>query len=520
MRKIDDRRIEITADPMTLGEVLAVAGGARVGLTAGALDTIKRSRDIVDAAIERGDAIYGVTTGVGHARNERHPVEVLDAMQPMLVEMHLGAMGKPLPTELVRAGMVVRLNGFARGGAGVSLDVARGLEALLNHDIHPIIPRTGSVGSGDLGQLAWVGRTLLGRGDVEHNGAKVPAADALRDAGLAPVTLRPKDALAIISSNALTVGHGIALWRAAGDLLARADLIAATSMEAIGANPSFFDAAVSSGRGSRGQEETASNLREALAGSSRVDAATAASVQDPISFRVVPQVHGACRDVLEAMAENITKELNATSDNPMVDLDSQRLLSNGNFHAMNVALSAESMNLALAHIGLLSERRCGQLWDAVVSSFGADPGGEAQPPPIGEATPPFLAGLALRYPAAARYTRLRQLAQPVTLDVPPLDLSVEDHATNASEALWVTSEIVEIVSEILTVETLIAFARLSTSGPGGRLGARTGRLVDHVGEQLGNLPMGTLPDETHTRVAEAITNNLDHILAGGSADVR
>jgi histidine ammonia-lyase len=179
---------------------------------------------------------------------------------------------------------------------------------------------------------------------------------------------------------------------------------------------------------------------------------------------------------------------------------------------MNLALAAESLNLALAHIGLLSERRCGQLWDAVVSSFGAGADDGTQPAPTGEATPPFLAGLALRYPAAARYTRLRQLAQPVTLDVPALDLSVEDHATNASEALSVTGEIIGIVKEILTVELLIAIARLFTS-PGEPLGARTSRLVEHVGHELGRLPLGTLPDETHTRIAGVLAAYIDEILA-------
>jgi histidine ammonia-lyase len=512
MRKIEEQRVRITADPMTLGEVLDVARGARVELTTGARNMIQRSRDIVDAAIARGDAIYGVTTGVGHARNELLPLDVLDAMQPILVEMHLGAWGEPMSTDVVRAGMVVRLNGFARGGSGVSLEVALAVQAMLNHDIHPIIPRSGSVGSGDLGQLAFLGRALLGRGDVEQSGATVPAADALRDAGLAPVTLRPKDALAIISSNALTVGHGIALWQAAGVLLSLADLVAATSMEAIGANPSFFDEAVSAGRASPGQIETAGNLRDAVAGSTRVDATKSVSVQDPISFRVVPQVHGACRDVLAAIADDLSRELNARSDNPMVDLDSGRLLSNGNFHAMNLALAAESLNLALAHIGLLSERRCGQLWDAVVSSLGAGGDVGAQTPPIGEATPPFLAGLALRYPAAARYTRLRQLAQPVTLDVPALDLSVEDHATNASEALSATGEITRIVEDILTVELLIAIARLFTS-PGEGLGAQTSRLVERIGDELGRLPMGTLPDETHARIGGVLAEYVDEIHA-------
>lgn len=508
---MDDAKIRISTTPMTLDEAVSVASGAPVELTPEAEDLITRSRGIVDAAIERGDAIYGVTTGVGHARNESLPTDALDAMQPILLEMHLGALGDPMPTDLVRAGMVVRLNGVARGGAGVSPEVAATVAALLNHHIHPIIPRFGSVGAGDLGQLALLGRTLLGKGEVEWKGRILPAADALRQAGVSPVTLRPKDALAIISSNALTVGHGVSLWKAVEELLGLADLVAAASMEAIGANPSFFDPAVASARDSSGQAETSRRLREALAGSERIDPAVA-SVQDPISFRVVPQVHGACRDVLARFAADLDKELNAPADNPMVDLATERILSNGNFHAMNLALSAESLNLALAHIGLLSERRSGQLWDAVVSSLGADGGGQGGPP-LQEGAPPFLAGLSLRYPAAARYTRLRQLAQPMTLDVPSLDLAVEDHATNSSEALWSTSEIVEIVTEILTVEVLIAFGRLSLSGAEGHLGAGSGRLVDLVGEVLGSLTQGTLPDQTHARVMAALSTHLEDLVA-------
>lgn len=505
------QHVRISVEPLTLDDVLAVAGGATVELAPEALDLITRSRAVVDAAIARGEAIYGVTTGVGHARNQRLPVVALEAMQPVLIEMHLGAMGDPLPTELVRAGMAVRLNGFARGGAGVSPDVARTVAEMLNHRVHPIIPSFGSVGSGDLGQLAYLGRALLGKGDVEWQGDRVPAADALSDAGLSAVALHAKDALAIISSNALTIGHGVLLWRTVSRLLVLADLVAAVSMEAIEANPSFFDAAVARGRDSVGQEATSTNLREALVGSSLVEAVVAGSVQDPISFRVVPQVHGACRDVLATIGADLSKELNATSDNPLVDLESEQVLSNGNFHAMNVALSAESLNLALSHVGLLSERRGGQLWDAVVSSFGVDTK-EAPLPPLEAGAPPFLAGMSLRYPAAARYTRLRQLAQPVTLDVPPLDLSVEDHATNASEALWVTDEIVAIAIDILTVELLIAFARLTTAGPGRTLGARTGRLVDVVAAEIASLVPGTLPDETHARVRDAITTNLDAIV--------
>lgn len=508
---VDEQHVRVSVDPMTLEEVLAVADGSAVEVTDEALDLMRQSRSVVDAAIDRDEAIYGVTTWVGHARDERLPTEALEALQPFLVEMHVGAIGDRLPTELVRAGMVTRLNGFARGGAGVSLGVARSLEGMLNNRIHPVIPRTGSVGSGDLGQLALLGRALLGRGKVEWNGEIVDAAEALRGAGVPIVSLQPKDALGVISSNALTVGHGALLWRSIGRLLSLADLVAATSLEAIGANPSFFDAAVSAARGSAGQIETSSNLRNALSGSALVAPEVAASVQDPLSFRVVPQVHGACRDVLAIIGSNLVDELNAASDNPLVDLGSGRILSNGNFQVMNVALSAESLRLALAHVGLLSERRTAHLWDTVVTSLG-NTGSDGGGPPLDEGTPPAFAGLSLRYPAAVRYTRLRQLAQPVTLDVPPLDLSMEDHATNASEALLVTSEAAEIVAELLTVEALIAYARLLTAREEVRLGAGTEKLVEVVANELGTLPDGTLPDETHKRVGAALSGQLDTIL--------
>lgn len=520
---MDARTVEISQTDLTLEEVLSVADGAPVTLSRDAVEMIGRSRAIVDAAVGRGDAIYGVTTGVGHARDQRLPEEALAAMQPFLVEMHLGAVGEPLPTALVRAGMVVRLNGFARGGAGVSLEVARALETMLNQGVHPIIPRYGSVGAGDLGQLALLGRAMLGRGDVDFRGVRVPAIDALNEAGIARVTLQPKDALGIISSNSITIGHGISVWRMLGKLLDLADLVAATSMEAIGANPSFFDPAVSGVRQSLGQEASAENLRAALDGSARIDPATA-SVQDPISFRVVPQVHGAARDTLSHLAAELGRDLNAPSDNPMVDVESGRILSNGNFHVMNVALAAESTKLALAHVGMLAERRCGHLWDAVVSSVGELGGSEqSQGPPPGEGVPPALAGLALRYPIAARYTRLRQLAQPVTLDVPSLDLSVEDHATNAAEVLWTAEEASGIVTEILAVEVLLAYARIFTSPGSGDFGAQTGMLVDRVSNELSSLATGALPDEIHVRVIE-ILGSADASPAGsppvpgGSAD--
>lgn len=494
--------VRISTAPMTLDEVVAVAEGASVELAGDVIGLIEASRRVVDDAIARGDLIYGVTTGVGHARDERLPAATLRALQPVLVEMHVGAMGPPLSTERVRAGLVARLSGFARGGAGVSLALAQALAALLNHGIHPVIPHSGSVGAGDLGQLALVGRVLLGRGEVEVDGRRSDAGEALSAAGLAPVTFEPKDALAIISSNAVSIGHGALLVHELGRLLALADLVAATSMEAMRANPSIVDPVIAQARSSEGQRVVSERIRRALAGSTRTDPAAGLSVQDPLSFRVVPQVHGACRDVLTVAADALTDELNAAADNPLVDVASERVISNGNFHPMQVALAAESLRVALGHVGLLAERRMGQLWDAAVTSLstpGTDPN-----PPSDSGAPPALAGLGLRYPAAARYTKLRQLAQPVTLDVPALDLGVEDHAPNTAEALTATEEAVGIVEELLVIELLIATVLVDSASSSERPGDGTGRMIAVVGEELARMPTGALPHAVHRRITKAL----------------
>jgi histidine ammonia-lyase len=508
--------VRISRQPMTLDDVVTVAEGAPVALGDDAIDAIVASRQVVDEAIGRGEAIYGVTTGVGHARDERLPPDALRAMQPMLLEMHAGAMGPALPAPRVRAGLVVRLNGFARGGAGVSLGLARGVAALLNHGIHPVIPEAGSLGAGDLGQLAMVGRVLLGRGEVDVEGRRLAAGEALAAAGLAPLTLEPKDALAVMSSNALSVGHGALLVRRVARLLDLADVVAAASMEATHANPSILDPAASQVRASAGQQRTAERMRRALSGSSRTDAAAGLSVQDALSFRVVPQVHGACRDALAVAAAALTAELNAAADNPMVDVATGQVISNGNFHPMNVVLGVESLRVALAHVGQLAERRMGRVWDAAVTALGAGgptgppggapdgggpPGGGQGGPPDG--APPLMAGLALRYPAAAAYTRLRQLAMPVSLDVPVLDLGVEDHAPNTAEVMRATGDAVAIVGELLVTELLVAMVPLGLGGGQDRLGAGTGPLVGLVGEEVRGMA-GAQPQDVHARISDLV----------------
>lgn len=493
----------ISAAPTSVDEVVAVARGARVQLGADALDRIGASRAVVDAVIGSGQLVYGLNTGVGAARDVRLPDDTVRAMQPVLVAMHAGALGDPLPREVVRAAMAARLVGLARGGSGASPAVARMLAALLNAGVHPVVAETSSVGAGDLGQHAAVGLVALGLGQAEVDGRIVPGAEALRAAGLLPLRLEPKDGLALISASGFTLGEGaLVLHRAAG-LLAVADAVAATSMDAVGANPSVLDPAVQEAKGSPGQARSAERMRVRLAGG-RHDPATL-SVQDPLSFRVAPQVHGGCADLLAFATTALATELNAAADNPLASVPAGRLISNGNFHPVLVALAFEALRPALAHVGQLSERRLGHLWQLAIG------GPSATAAPDLSSAPPWVAGLQLRYPAAARYTRLRQLADPVTLDVPPLDFGQEDHSTNAPEAVRRTGEALDVLVDLLAVELLTAYAILIRSEV--RQGDGTRAVLDALGGVLAALPPGCPPDA----VARAVTRALPRITASPGA---
>jgi histidine ammonia-lyase len=454
--------VVISRAPTSLDEIVAIARGADVSLGPDAIATIEASRRVVEAALQGDEPVYGLNTLIGHARDERVPVEAIRAFQPELVAMHAGGMGDPLPTEIVRAAMAARLVGIARGGSGASLGLAQALANLLNAGITPRVPSIASVGAGDLGQHAAVGLALLGMGAVEVADHIVPAAQALHEAGLAPVELEPKDGLAIISANGFAIGHAALVLERVGRVLDAADTVAAVTMDASHANRSIVDPAAMAAMGIAGQAVSAARIRERLSGTNRV----AASVQDPLTVRVIPQVHGAAREVAAFAAQAVETELNAAADNPLASIEAGRLISNGNFHPMLLALAVDAIRPALAHVGQLSERRSDRLWNGLVSQVG-----QGDAPAL--ADPAVRAALGLRYPIAARATRLRQLAAPVTLDVGSLDLGQEDHATNAPEAVVRTGESVDVLVDVLTVELLLARATLQmapepTPAPGTR----------------------------------------------------
>jgi histidine ammonia-lyase len=467
-----DGTVRISAEPLALGGLLSVAHGARLELDASARQRIEASRAIVDAAVEGPDLVYGLNTGLGHMRNERVPLEVLEQYQVGIVAGHVGAIGAPLPRAVVRAAIAARVNGIARGGSGASPRVADALVALLNAGVTPIVPASGSVGASDLMHMAAIGQVARGAGLAEFEGEIVDGGEALRRAGLDPVHLGPKDGLTLISANGVAIGHGALVVERAVALAEAADAVFVATFEALGGNTSIVDPVVAEAKGIAGQARAADHIRALLEGSERCAPGAALSVQDPLSLRVVPQVHGALREFVGFAERAVEAELNAIDDNPLVSLGDGRLISNGNFHPMVLALAFDALRPAIAHAGQLADRRMNHLWTVVMASI--------------EMTAESLdrlatSGALLRYTAAARAADMRFLAAPATLDVGALDLGVEDHATNAPATVARTDEALDALADVLAIELLSARFALRDAGRT-TLGRGTGAILEAVDE--------------------------------------
>ena len=475
--------VRITEAPLELGELLAVVDGARVEIDDAVRARIAAGRAVVDHSLAVGEAVYGMTTQVGHGKDTRLTEVEIRGQQQFLVVSHSGGIGRPLATPIVRAALAVRLNGIARGGSGAGVPVAEVLAALLNAGVHPVVPETASVGAGDLAQMAGMAQVAIGMGRAEYRGEVLPGGEALRRAGIAPLVLGGKDGLALISANAVSVGHAAVVVARAKRVADAADVAAGLSMEATSANISVLHPAVGRAKPINRQVAAADHLRGLLSGSSLMDSSGNRSVQDSLSFRVVPQVHGALREYVTAAEHAVSVELNAAADNPLVSVPDQALISNGNFHPMVLVIACEALRIALAHVGQLSERRMAHLWDGFFRQTAS-----GLPPTV-----PY--GLQLRYPAAAVFPELKQLAGVASLDTPPLEMGVEDHSTGAPLVVRKTDTALGLLEDLLAIELLLARDLLAVTPIHPVLGTGTAAALRMVEEAIA--AADPYPDAVH-----------------------
>jgi histidine ammonia-lyase len=479
--------VTISEEPLALRDLLAIVDGARVELADGARNTIAASRAVVDLALARNDAVYGLTTQVGHGKDTLLTEEEIRGEQLFLVKSHSGGIGPPLPTSQVRAALAVRLNGIARGGSGASPAVAEVLAAMLNAGVHPVVPAIGSVGAADIEPMAGMAQVAIGLGRAEYQGEQLSGGDALRRAGITPLVLSGKDGLALISANGVSVGHAALVIARAERVSDAADIAAALSMEATAANPSILHPAVARAKPILGQAVATEHLRALLEGSELLQPGVARSVQDALSFRVVPQVHGALREYVTAARAAVTAELNAAEDNPLASVPDQMMISNGNFHPMVLAIACDALRIALAQVGQISERRMSHLWDGCMQQITGPPTSR-------------LYGLHLRYPAAALFPELKQLAAPATLDTPPLDFGVEDHHTAAPLSVRKTDTALGMLEDLLAIELMLARDMLATAPIKHVLGTGAAAALRMVEESI--TEADPEPDAVHRAIRE------------------
>lgn len=457
--------IELGARRVDIDAVRHVArGAAAAGFDAEARKRIAAARAVIEKFAKSDVPVYGLTTGLGAAVDTRLSEADMAMFQAQAIRARSVGVGGRMATDAVRAMIFARLAGLAAGRSGISQGVADALAAMLNARIHPLVPTIGSIGAADLAPLAHTGLVLLGQGLAEHDGEILDGKDALKAAGLKPMTLGPKDGIALLNCNAASTGPGSLVLADARAVLDALDSAAALSLEGFRGNVSPFDPRLQGLRPAPGQTETAARMTALLEGSLLWNKGAARRVQDPLGFRCVAQVHGAARMALKSAIETVEIELNGAGDNPAVLYESGEILSNANFDVTALALAFESLGLALAQTATTS---LGRLFKLMSPSFNDLPRFLT---PIGKANNGFAT---TQKTAAALEAEIRHLALPVTLHTAPVADGVEDYAPMTPRVVAKTGEIVDRL-RFLTALELIAAAqavdlrKLKTIGKGAR----------------------------------------------------
>ena len=435
------------------------------------------------AAAAAGDtAVYGVNTGFGKLASLKIAAKDTATLQRNLILSHCCGVGDPMPRNVARLMMALKLLSLGRGASGVRWEIVAQIEALLDHGITPVIPAQGSVGaSGDLAPLAHMTAVMIGAGEAEVDGRILPARDALALKGLTPVTLGPKEGLALINGTQFSTAYALAglfdAWRNAQSAL----VISALSTDAIMGSTAPLHPQIHALRGHAGQIEAAATLRALLDGSPIRESHREGDtrVQDPYCIRCQPQVTGATMDILRQAATTLEIEANAATDNPLVLADGQ-IVSGGNFHAEPVGFAADMIALAISEIGAIAQRRVALMVDPTLSF---------DLPPFLTPNPGLNSGLMIaEVTTAALMSENKHLAHPTVTDSTPTSANQEDHVSMAAHGARRLRQMNANLSRILGVEALCAAqgiefrAPLKTSAPLQRTIARLRAEVATLGE--------------------------------------
>jgi histidine ammonia-lyase len=418
-----------------------------VSITFDAHERISKCRDYLDAKIKNSDElIYGVNTGFGYLQNVKIDKEQIEQLQYNLIKSHACGLGEEVPLDIIKLMLMLKIKSLSYGHSGVQIDTVNRLMDMYNAGVFPVIYTQGSLGaSGDLAPLSHLSLPLIGLGKVYFKGEKRQSADVLKDLGWEPIQLRSKEGLALINGTQFMSAYGMYCFKKSEQLIQMANAIASISFDAFDCGSQPFHEKVHSIRSHKGQVDCAAQIRSFLNGS-EIAARKKAEVQDPYSFRCIPQVHGATKDTFDYVSDLFLKEINSVTDNPNIFPDDDLVLSGGNFHGQPLALGLDFFSIAMSELASISERRIYQLISGqrglplfLVKNSGLHSG--------------FMIP---QYTAASIVSENKQLCTPASVDSISSSNNQEDHVSMGANAATKCLRVVNNVEKVLAIELMTA----------------------------------------------------------------
>ncbi len=466
--------IRLNGSTLTIEELFhAATRPSKISLAESSTKAMRSSRALVEEWLAKKESIYGVTTGFGEFSNVQIPFEKIEELQHNLIVSHAAGTGEPLPPEVVRAMMILRVNALAKGFSGIRIETVERITKFFNSGLIPVIPSQGSVGSsGDLVQLAHLVLTLMGKGRVSTdwysaigkrqsqiaNSKTADSGIALKKLGLPPLTLTAKEGLALINGTQMMTAYAALISHQSRQLCSLADVSAAMSVEALKGSDTPFDERIHRLRPFKGQLESARNLRRLLRGSEIRESHRHSDhrVQDAYSLRCAPQVHGASRDALEYVENVVSIEINSANDNPLIFPKDKEHLEGGNFHGQPVALAMDFAAIALSELANISERRIERMVNGSLSGlprFLTNDGG-------------LNSGLMIaQYTAASLVSENKVLAHPASVDSIPTSANQEDHNSMGSISAQKCWRILRNAQTVIAIELMTAAQGIDFHAP-------------------------------------------------------
>jgi histidine ammonia-lyase len=447
----------ISTEVLTIEVLQEIIGQhKKIGLSEEAKINIQKCREYLDHKMSENDKpIYGINTGFGSLCNVKISHDNLSQLQENLVKSHACGTGEEVPQAIVKIMLLLKIQSLSYGHSGVQLQTVERLVDFYNHDILPVVYTQGSLGaSGDLAPLAHLSLPLLGEGEVNYDGFRQPAHKVLEKMEWKPIVLQSKEGLALLNGTQFMSAYGCYLIMKSMKYAYLADLIAAVSLEGFDGRIEPFDELIHYVRPHKGQVVTANRMKEFLEGSSII-AQPKQHVQDPYSFRCIPQVHGASKDALDYVKKVFKTEINSVTDNPNIFIESDVILSGGNFHGQPLALALDFLGIALAELGSISERRTYQL----ISGLRGLPAFLVENPGLNSGF------MIPQYTAASIVSQNKQLATPASVDSIVSSNGQEDHVSMGANAATKCLRIMDNLERILAIEMMNASQALSFRRP-------------------------------------------------------